>query len=216
MGKGQLLFKGDKPKKKKKRSKHSKTTTEEDEPNGAVAEASTPVVEPTPAPASKTKKAKKSAEDDTVAAPTVRKGTGTITTSGTVVTGHDTRFEKEVAAGDAILCNDELRVITMRLSNGSLNLSSTFSKSVKTPTAFQYISKPRNLAKERKDAQKLHQETQHEQQVHAFDLYNNESLVYREKTETGSYRVKREEVQGGNTRGDLLQMRAKRQSDKYC
>jgi hypothetical protein len=40
----------------------------------------------------------------------------------------------QVAAGDAILYNDEFRAITMRLSNGSLILLSTFSKSLKTPT----------------------------------------------------------------------------------
>jgi hypothetical protein len=70
-----------------------------------------------------------------------KKGAGTIMASETVVTDHDTRFEKEVAAGDAIQCNDELRVITMRLSNGSLNLSSTFSKSLKTPTKCPNLSR---------------------------------------------------------------------------
>jgi hypothetical protein len=124
---------GDTPKKKKQNSKHSKTTTEKDEPNGSVAEA--------PAPASKNLDAKKSAEEETVAAPTVKKGAGTIMASETVVTDHDTRFEKEVAAGDAIQYNDELRVITMRFSNGSLNLSSTFSKSLKTPTKCPTLSR---------------------------------------------------------------------------
>jgi hypothetical protein len=85
MGKGQLLFKGDKNKKKKKtKSKHSKKKTEET--SIAVQE------EPTSFVVASTSKRK--AESET---PTVRKGTGKITTSGTVVTGYDTVFEKELS-----------------------------------------------------------------------------------------------------------------------
>lgn len=219
MGKGQLLFKGDKPKKKKHKSKHSTSSKDDDEGNISPP-ANAPVMtinRPMAAPA---------ASAPAAAAPSMKKGTGTITTSGTVVTGYDTRFEKELNAGDAILCvvdngKEELRVITMRLSNVSLNLSSPFSTDLKTPASFHYIRKPRDVQKERAEAQKRQAESLQEQKTHAFDLYGNEALVYREKTETGSYRIKREEVktQSGaarSTRGDLLEMRAKKTSDKYC
>jgi hypothetical protein len=245
MGKGQLLFKGEKPKKKSKKSKHHSSSSrssirhdnhqgEENDEKGVVgvpkgidhsivpAVASRPLLS-TPSMATAT------------APPIMKQGTGKITTSGTVVTGYETRFEKELQAGDAILCTvglgkdgrEELRVVTMRLSNISLNLSSAFSTNVKTPTSFQYIRKPRDVHKERAEAHKRTAETLREQKTHAFDLYaNNDSLVYREKTETGSYRIKREplSVEAGRTpaaatartRGDLLEMRAKKTSDKFC
>jgi hypothetical protein len=140
------------------------------------------------------------------------------------VTGHDTMFEKEVAAGDALLCIvsgggnqvGELRVVTMRLSNESLNLLSGFSESLKHPVEFQYIPKPRDAIKDRREAQTQAQNTQQEQETHAFDLYGNAaSLVYREKTETGSYRIKREKIDRAS-REDILYMRSKKTSDKYC
>ena len=65
---------------------------------------------------------------------------------------------------------------------------------------------------------------------HAFDIYKgnggssssgktgSSELVYREKTEHGSYRIKRVQVDGTTPvdRGDLLYMRTKKKSDKYC
>ncbi|KAL3935190.1 MAG: hypothetical protein SGBAC_009246 [Bacillariaceae sp.] len=223
MGKGQLLFKGDKSKRKKKKSKHSKkdeasststvVTSKEPQPLDTLTSLPAPIKPAKPA----------SSKSDSAAMPTMKKGTGEITTSGTVVTGHETRFIKEVSTGDAILCNvngqDELRVITMRLSDQSLNLSSAFSESLKHPVSFQYIRKPRDLAKEKKDAFKKQKEAKQDLEQHAFDLYSGKgSLVYREKTETGSYRIKRQEVSGVDSRGDLLHMRAKKTSDKvrFC
>lgn len=211
MGKGKLLFKGDKTKKKKKKSKHSIKEVETD--HGASVTAPMHLTVP-----NKPSIKKSSTESSSV--PTLKKGTGQITSSGTVVTGHDTIFEKEVSAGDALMCivdgREELRVITMRLSNQSLNLSSAFSESIKTPQSFQYIRKPRDIAKEQRDALKKQRETKQNLQQHAFDLYSAGSLVYREKTETGSYRIKREQADGASSRGDLLRMRAKKTSDKYC
>jgi hypothetical protein len=214
MGKGQLLFKGEKAKKKNKNSKHSSKAKNSGidhvDPSTAV-----------PAVASRPQTTLASVPS---AAPTMKQGTGKITTSGTVVTGYGTRFEKEINAGDAILCTlengtDELRVVTMRLSNVSLNLSSAFSNNVKIPTGFQYIRKPRDTQKEHAEAYKKTAEALREQTTHAFDLYGSESLVYREKTETGSYRIKREQLSmsaAERSRGDLLEMRAKKTSDKFC
>lgn len=232
MGKGQLMFKGEKPKKKKNKSKHhssSNRSSKEAESHEDVESSSTTSHAAAPPSTSMTTKRPDASvvATPTVAPPSMKKGAGKITTSGTVVTGIDTRFEKELNAGDAILCvledgKEELRVITMRLSNCSLNLSSAFSSNVKLPTSFQYIRKPRDIHKERTEAQKQKAETLHEQKTHAFDLYGNEALVYREKTETGSYRIKKERLdttsRGPNstTRGDLLHLRAKKTSDKYC
>ncbi|CAJ1920654.1 unnamed protein product [Cylindrotheca closterium] len=220
MGKGQLLFKGDKSKKKKRKSKHSKK--DEDSSTSTVVASKKPQSLDAPSlSAPVNPEIPSSSKANSGAMPTVKKGTGKITTSGTVVTGYDTRFMKEVSNGDAIMCNvkgqDELRVITIRLSDQSLNLSSAFSESLKHPVSFQYIRKPRDVAKEKKDALKKQKEAKQDLQQHAFDLYSgNGALVYREKTETGSYRIKRQEVSDANSRGDLLHMRAKKTSDKYC
>lgn len=212
MGKGQLLFKGDKSKKKKK-SKHSK----KDEQSTSVpivpqaSSLTSPALASMPIQTAPKKKA-----EPTV--PIMKKGTGKITSSGTVVTGQGTKFVKEVNNGDALLCQvngrEELRVITMRLSDQSLNLSSGFSESLKHPVSFQYIRKPRDVVKEKQDALKQEKESKQNLQQHAFDLYSAGSLVYREKTETGSYRIKRQSVDGANSRGDLLHLRAKKTSDK--
>eukprot|EP00934_Nitzschia_sp_Nitz4_P001487 Nitzschia sp. Nitz4//scaffold81_size91200//71451//72119//NITZ4_004997-RA/size91200-processed-gene-0.132-mRNA-1//-1//CDS//3329558743//1487//frame0 len=222
MGKGKLVFKGDNPKKKKKKCKHSHeesatvvvpalgqtSATNPDLPPSAVAASSTTNATATAAPQQPP--------------PSAKQGTGLITTSGTVVTGHDTRFEKEIHPGDSIVVigpdgQSEPRVVTMRLSNVSLNLSSAFTSNIKTPTDFQYVRKPRDIAKERRDASQRASQESTERQKNAYDLYGNDSLVYREKTETGSYRIKREAIdKSAQSRGDLLELRAKKTSDKYC
>jgi hypothetical protein len=238
MGKGQLLFKGEK---KLKKSKKHKITDDEtaiqigtkDETTSVAAvqpkggDGDETFVQPleTSLSAGGSGATESSSSSST---PSIRKGTGRITTSGTVVTGLDTQFDKELSVGDAILAiihgTEELRVVTMRLSNTSLNLSSAFSDSIKQPQSFQYIRKPRHAEKERKHAQHKQLEQARETERSAFDLYNSKStLVYREKTETGSYRIKRQDLKrkrdtksGDISRGDLLDLRSKKTSDKYC
>jgi hypothetical protein len=263
MGKGQLLFKGEKAKKPKKRSKaeryssntpkdgiirQTNGTDDDDEGNNInddeggdsyeglgvmreIHESRNSITENSTLPSttsSNNERQQQSRAISSAAAGTksssspptaVRNGAGRITTSGTVVTGFDTKFEKELDVGDAILCQEELRIVTMRLSNISLNLSSPFSIDVKIPTTFQYVRKPCDSALERKLALQKSSEQKRAMEKNVFDLYNDQSVVYREKTETGSYRIKRETIGGGDkqvTRGDLLQLRSTRTSDKYC
>ena len=239
MGRGRLMFKGDgekKARKKKKKSKHSVVgdgiaaatadaagTTRSEEVKTATGTASHTVEALSKADAPKT--------------PMIRKGTGHITTSGTVVTGFDTRFEKELSVGDALLVQlptgQEMRVITMRLSNTSLNLSSAFTQSLTQPVAFEYIAKPKatsttvvkhnssgtaglvgNSTTTTTTAQANTDGSKPASGI--YDSTSTGELVYREKTEHGSYRIKRVQVQGDVSRTDLLQMRAKKKSDKYC
>lgn len=228
MGKGQLLFKGDKKSSTKKNKKRKRDSDKHDNDKGTEQHDATSKIgdgvadQPPPVAAAAAAAASSNA-------PSLRKGSGKITTSGTVVTGQGTKFEKELAVGDAIMAvvngQEELRVITMRLSNTSLNLSSAFSVSIKQPQSFQYIAKPKNAAHERKNALKKQLEQDQEKEKSAFDLYSShQELVYREKTETGSYRIKRQELDtagkgsrsSNNTRGDLLDLRSKKTSDKYC
>ena len=110
-----------------------------------------------------------------------------------------------------------MRVLTMVLSDVSAALSTPFSCDVKIPVEFRYIQKPRNVVKERADAAKKVKVTKEEEERSAFGLYGTGTeFVYRETTEHGSYRIKREKVDGNVTRGDLLERRTKKKSDKYC
>ena len=223
MGKGALVFKGDKPKgkKKRKKSKHSSATTtsrsgatasvhNHDDTHAVAAAIHGGPSHTTPVPAAAS-----------AAPPQIEDGIGRISTSGTVMTGQGTKFLKSLRSGDAILVNiggmEEMRVLTMVVSDVSAALSTPFSVDVKIPAEFKYIQKPRNVAKERADAAKKIKVTKEEEERSAFGLYGTGTeFVYRETTEHGSYRIKREKIDGNVTRGDLLERRTKKKSDKYC
>ena len=209
MGRGLLVFKGDKhtKEKKKKKTKHTK--------EHAAIQQSVPIP---------VAKASLPEEPKHKQAPKLQNGTGQLTTSGTVVTGHNTRFQKDLAVGDAILVNvngnQEMRVITMCLSDSSLNLSSSFSHNLSEPTQFQFIRKPRakdsSIVAKQKAAEELASAGRQAAGLYGTGSNANE-LVYREKTEHGSYRIRRVQVADKDvSRGDLLEMRTKKKSDKYC
>jgi G3E family GTPase len=230
--KGQLIFKGDKrPKKKdriRKKRKYLEGETVVTDVDPKIHESSLPSssserIQNNDSVSSETRKAAA-----VVVGPTIKDGTGKITTSGTVVSGQNTKFEKEISIGDAIIITftdnnnqkkEEMRVVTMRLSNISLNLSSAFSQNVSLPLNFRYVRKPRNVEQEqRKERQKQNEEAK-EKEKSAYDIYGDgNTLVYREKTETGSYRLKQQHISSTSqsTRGDLLHLREKKTSDKYC
>jgi hypothetical protein len=169
------------------------------------------------------------------------RGSGKIVVSGTVVTGYHTQFNTELQVGDAILIHDEMRIVTMRLSNTALNLSSALSMSsssslsstTKEPVSYYYIQKPRDIHQERVLAETKaiqQQAADIERHQNAFattsstNNNNNDSdgvdaknvLVYRERTEHGNYRIKRMKVDDVTDRSDLLELRSKKTSDKYC
>ena len=158
----------------------------------------------------------------------VRTGTGSITSSGTTIMGHNssTKFSSEFRSGDAIAvvnpCSgiEEMRVVKMVLSDISCSISSVFSSDLKQPTSFQYIHAPKDDSKERrKMEEKVLQEKAELDRV-AFGTYasaGQKELVYREKSSTGtSYVIKREALSKEVSRGELLAMRAKKKSDKFC
>lgn len=215
MGRGALVFKGDEPKKKSKKRKHSNKT--DTAPLEAAVKTDHSVLPPVirPHPASSA-----AAKEQSVV-PEMKEGTGLITTSGTVVTGINTRFDKELDHGDALIVqfddNQEMRVVTMRLSPFSCAISSSFTENVKVPTSFHVIRKPRNRELEARQKQIQAQREQSEIEQLAFGAYaTNKELVYHEKTEHGSYRIQRVQMDSDVTRGDLLHMRTEKKSDKYC
>jgi len=232
MGKGKLVFKGDKPKKKKKKSKHSSSSAQASNQDGSLV--SIPAsqthsgingtsLEQTPVSVQRCK-------EQPLKGPIIREGKGKITSSGTVLMGHGTSFSSHLNVGDAIVVQiesdegskEEMRVVTMRLSDASASISSAFSLDLKHPTNFQYIPKPKNIQKEKDEHEKKKRITKEEIERSAFGTYKSgdgetQELVYRERTEHGGYRIRREAIDGRNcTRSGLLDMRAQRKSDKYC
>lgn len=232
MGKGKLVFKGDtKPKKKKKKSKHSisiggsKYSSEGLDIGGTDTGASSVDATFHSSASSTSPETTISAEGQT---PRIQKGEGRITSSASVLTGHDTKFSK-LRAGDAILVQipisrsetrQEMRVLTMILSNTSASTSTPFSEDLKSPTKFSFIAKPRNYEEEARKRLKKERELKEETERCAFGTYKssegNKELVYREKTEHGGYRIRKETLQEDVSRGGLLDMRTKRKSDRYC
>lgn len=217
MGKGKLVFKGEKSKKKKKKVKHDISSETESSKLSSTStyEGNTSMGHIT---SSKAKKPEASS------APSIQKGTGSITSSGVVIHGLGTKFSSTIKSGDALLVDvevdgtsrEEMRVVTMSLSDTSASISSAFSSDLKTPTPFKYIKKPKNVAKERADREKKEKLGNEELERTAFGTYSKGALVYRERTENGSYRIVREEVSDDISRSDLLHMRQQKKSDKYC
>ena len=154
--------------------------------------------------------------------PQISEGQGFITTSSTVVTGHNTAFKTQLHVGDAILAQtakgEEMRIIKMVLSQMSCSISSAFSSDLKTPTAFKYINKPRDVAREKAAKVAKARLEQEEVEQRAMGTYGNKKgeIVYRERTEHGNYRIKREQATTDLSRSDLLAVRAKKKSDRYC
>jgi hypothetical protein len=154
--------------------------------------------------------------------PQVQKGQGLITSSATVITGHGTAFKNELRVGDALLVrnqkgSDEMRIITMVLSNASASISSAFTSDLRNPTQFNYINKPRDDKREiAAKAEKARVEKEEVEQ-RAMGTYGNKGeIVYREKTEHGGYRIRKEKATTEMSRSDLLAARAGKKSDRYC
>ena len=108
----------------------------------------------------------------------------------------------------------------MILSNTSASISTPFSQDLKILTQYSFISKPRNYEEEARVRLKKEKELKEETQRCAFGTYKssvgNKELVYREKTEHGGYRIRKEILNTDVTRADLLDLRAKKKSDRYC
>ena len=244
MGKGKLVFKGEKPKsKKKKKSHHSSKSSSSSQriEKDVYIPISTEAQHHSAGRESQTRlSTKNTSTTPSSTQPVIHKGQGKITSSGTVLMGFNTKFNSCLNAGDAIIVKipasndqgssssssssskDEMRVVTMRLSDTSASISSSFSQDLKHPTSFQYITKPKNLRKEREEKEKRKRLTESEIERSAFGTYKSggngqtQELVYRERTEHGSYRIRREEVSSNSTRSDLLEMRLQKKSDKFC
>ena len=110
-----------------------------------------------------------------------------------------------------------MRVVTMVLSQISISISSAFTSDLKLPTPYKFIVKPRDARKERADRDRKANAEKEEVEARAMGTYGNKGeIVYREKTEHGSYRIRREQTDVELNRSDLLSVRTKKKSDRYC
>eukprot|EP00986_Skeletonema_menzelii_P002465 scaffold665_cov132-Skeletonema_menzelii.AAC.2 len=229
MGRGKLKFKGEEKAKKKKSSSKKKLSGVgaevggEDSINTAASSAGTESIaqqQSSVAAAASSHQITRNESAVSLQKPQVSQGQGTITTSSTVVTGHGTSFKTQLHVGDALLARtsrgEEMRVIKMVLSPISISISSGFSSDLKTPTQFKYISKPRDVARESHAKAAKARMEQEEVEQRAMGTYGNKEIIYRERTEHGSYRIKREKATTDMSRSDLLSVRAKKKSDRYC
>mmetsp|Transcript_9472 Transcript_9472/g.16198 ORF Transcript_9472/g.16198 Transcript_9472/m.16198 type:complete len:235 (+) Transcript_9472:155-859(+) len=234
MGRGKLKFKGEEKAKKKKKSSSKKQLGgvvainggEDDSINIATSSAGTEsstsqqqsVAAAAINSAHQTNSYESAASSTSLQkSPQISQGQGTITTSSTVVTGHGTSFKTQLHVGDALLANKEMRVIKMVLSPISISISSAFTTDLKTPTQFKYINKPRDVTRESQAKVAKARMEQEEVEQRAMGTYGNKGeIAYRERTEHGSYRIKREQATTDMTRSDLLSVRAKKKSDRYC
>lgn len=173
---GKLVFKGEEKAKKKKKSK----ATIEPSKNSASTGASNEQRTDYPSTTHKKNISTNTTEATTTSStpsPSVTTGNGLVSTSGTVVTGHGTSFRSDLRAGDAIIARtergEEMRVVTMVLSQISISVSSAFSVDLKVPTPYKFIVKPRDAKKERADRDRKANAEKEEVEARAMGTYGN-------------------------------------------
>lgn len=153
-------------------------------------------------------------------------GTGKITTSRDVVHGSGTLFKKEIKAGDAIevghpvTMTSEIRVVKMVVADGSLSINAPFSSDLSTGIPFFVLKKPQ-LLETSEMVQAAAAAKRREDEKAAVGQLTSEggtSYTYRERKEGtfGSYRVVTVKLDATKSREELLEMRSKMKSDKFC
>lgn len=184
----------------KKKSKHSKRNLEvEDGPESTIEQsAAAPIV--------------------------VMNGLGRLTTSGTTVQGHDgSKFMQELRSGDAIIVNhpvthlDETRIVKMVLSNVAIGISSAFSSDLVSTTPFRYVRAPEDIvARENMERAQKKQAIAEEDTEGIIGKPTEGKMAYRvmRANKTG-YEIVTEDI-AGRSRGDLLNFRSKKKSDRFC
>ncbi|KAG5186509.1 hypothetical protein JKP88DRAFT_195709 [Tribonema minus] len=151
-------------------------------------------------------------------------GTGRISSSGTVVTGHGTRFMSELRAGDALIVThptslaQETRLVRMVLSDAHAGVSSAFSTDLISTTAFQYVSAPRGEAEDPAVAAKRARLQEEDRAFGTYSSGGGSKVVYRVKKAGvyGGYEIVTADSKKSMTREELLNVRSKKKADRYC
>ncbi len=153
-------------------------------------------------------------------------GTGAIMSSGTTIMGSGgTRFKAELAVGDAIEVLHpasgvtEIRVLKMVVGDASAGVGSAFSADLGAPTAFHVLRLPRavkSAEEERADLAKRRADDERGATGRYGSGADGRSYTFREHTAGGTYRVRTVALDGEKSREELLDMRAKLKTDKFC
>ena len=127
-------------------------------------------------------------------------GTGRITSSGTTIYGHQTKFSDEIRVGDAIIIThptslmEETKIVKMVLSNVSISISSGFSTDLVSTTQFRYVKAPRRKDGSQADESKKAKVIPKDSEEAAFGTYAGDggaTFTYRVKTQGafGGYKI---------------------------
>ena len=149
----------------------------------------------------------------------IHEGTGRICSSTTTIQGNNTKFQSELAIGDAIIVThpttlqQETKIVRMVLSDVNIGVSSGFSSDLISMTTFKYIKAPKDdIDEEIKLKNEKKQKIENE--ALAFGSYANSYRVRKEGAFGGYQIIKETNV--NKSRGDLLNDRMRKKSDKYC
>lgn len=149
------------------------------------------------------------------------KGSGTVAVSGSIVTGRSTSFKSQIRPGDAVILRnpssgkDEMRVVTAVVSDTSLSVSSTFPFGGGSGFDYWFVNRPRH-GDDAKDRDGLREGSLQEATDKACGVSKDGVVEIRVKNNSGGYKIIKEMVGEGLNREDMIEMRSKRKSDKYC
>lgn len=155
----------------------------------------------------------------------MQNGIGRISSSGMTIQGQYTEFMNQLSPGDAIIIThptslqEETKIVRMVLSNTSMGISSNFSTDLISTCTFKYIKAPKDEVTE-EEVTTREVSKKHKAEEDAFGTYASKGgtqLTYRVKTGSafGGYKIITETTTD-KSREDLLQMRSKKKSDRFC
>ncbi|KAH8738716.1 hypothetical protein FG386_000507 [Cryptosporidium ryanae] len=130
----------------------------------------------------------------------IKKGQGRIVSSNTTIKGFHTKFQQELKTGDMIEIEHPNTLITERreviniASDRTLIIDKEFSSDLVSTTEYYVVSG--NCVDEYKE--------------------KNNTILYREKNGLFKYKTVVKSVDSNLSREDVLDLRAKKQRDKYC
>lgn len=149
-----------------------------------------------------------------------QQGTGRILTSGKAIHGKDTFFMKDLKLGDELIVTNptslvkETRKITAILSDKSIGVNEPFTVDLVSYSQYEFRKqnelKEKDLSLEDKYHIKLSEMTK------KIKKEEKSVLEFREKKGMWGYRKIQEEMAGELTKEQLLDMRSKKNRDKFC
>ena len=153
-------------------------------------------------------------------------GKGVLITSGATVHGTNTQFLSAVNLGDALEVlhpvsrKQEIRVVKMVLSDQSLGINLPFSSDLTSGTPF-FVLKLARAADDPKQLLAMAEKQRDDAEKSAFGALAGKGgteFTYREKKAGvhGGYRTVTTALDSSRSREQLLDMRSKKKSDKFC